>query len=256
MMKNLRFQFNLKKAMCFLFLLPFVFLFTQTYAQENNQESSGSSGLDLRFGGKFGTTLSSFTNQQPYTNQAQGLTAGGFVRYGLTDALTVQLEVNYFQQGGRLTNFDVPSMYGSIDWYDMEVSNQYLRMHNIEVPLLAQYTLTFNKLSVVGQLGPSFGYNVHSGVISDQTAFNTGAYPRNYSDEKNVTSKINALQYSITAGISIEYPLIKDIALSLEGRYRYGLNSVYDGYSYLSIPQVQGDLQNHSTYFSIGFIYK
>lgn len=255
-MKNLRLRSNLKKVMCFLFLFPFMFLSFETFAQGKKQESNGSTGLKLGFGGKFGTTLSSFTNQQPYTNQAQGITAGGFVRYGLTDALSVQLEANYFQQGGRLTNFDIPSMYGSYDWYNLEASNQYLRMHNIEVPLLAQYKFSFNKLAIIGQLGPSFGYNMHSGVISEQTAFNSGVYPTSYTDEKNVTSKVNALQYSITAGISIEYPLIKNMALSIEGRYRYGLNSVYDGYSYIGIPQVQGDLQNHSSYFSIGFIYK
>lgn len=256
MMKNLQLRSNLKKAMCFLFLLPFVFLFSQTHAQENKQESNGGAGLSLRYGGKFGTTLSSFTNQQPYTNQAQGITAGGFVRYGLTESLSVQLEINYFQQGGRLTKFDVPSMYGSADWYDLEASNQYLRMHNIEVPLLAQYKYSFDKLDVIGHFGPSFGYNMHSGVRSEQTAFNSGIYLRNYTEEKDITSKINAFQYSITAGISLEYPLIKNIALSVDGRYRYGLNSVYDGYSYIGIPQVQGDLINHSTYFSIGFIYK
>ncbi len=254
-MKNIQTYSNRGKIIPLLVLIAFILAGTPLSAQEDDSESEGSD-LPINFGGKFGTTLSQFTDQQPYTNNAQGYTAGAFVRYNFSQLFSLQLEVNYSQQGGRITNFDVPEYYGLEDkWYDMKVENRYLRMHNLEVPLLAQFSFNLQDTRLKLNLGPAFSYNMHSGILTEGTVFSSKEF-HTYTGEENVSSIINSYEYSAIGGIGFEFDVSDDLFMSIDARYKYGINPVYEGYSYIGIPQIQGDLKNHSLYFTLGLGFK
>ena len=275
-MKNIQTYSNRRKIVPLLVLFAFLLAGNPLIAQEDDSESSGASGgiiSNMDFGGKFGATLSQFTDQQPYTNNAQGYTGGAFVRYGFSELFALQLEANYSQQGGRITNFSVPEYYGFGDynwywdydneknvqrfdestWYEMKVENQYVRMHNLEVPLLAQFTFNLEGTRLKLNLGPAFSYNMHSGILSEGTAF--GSYTdefHTYTGEENISSVINTYEYAAIGGIGFEFDVSDNLFMTIDARYKYGINPVYEGYSYIGIPQIQGDLKNRSLYFTLG----
>ncbi|MEF8812151.1 MAG: porin family protein [Bacteroidales bacterium] len=252
MMKNIQSHSKRGKIIPLLLLLVFILVGYPLIAQEDDSDSEAS-GIPINFGGKFGATLSQFTDQQPYTNNAQGYTGGAFVRYNFSQLFSLQLEANYSQQGGRITRFDVPDYYGlEGSWYDFKVENQYLRMHNLEAPLLAQFSFDLEGNSLIINLGPAFSYNVHSGILSEGTVF-SGREFHTYTGEENVSSIINSYEYSAIGGIGFEFDVSPDMFLTVDARYKYGINPVYEGYSYIGIPQIQGDLKNHSLYFTLGF---
>lgn len=251
-MKNIQTYSNRRKIVPLLVLFAFILAGNPLIAQDDDSDSEAS-GTAISFGGKFGTTLSQFTDQQPYTNNAQGYTAGGFFRYSFSELFALQLEANYSQQGGRITNFDVPEYYGLEDsWYDKKVENQYLRMHNVEVPLLAQFSFDLEGTRLKLNLGPAFSYNMHSGMLTEGTVF-SGKEFHTYTGEENVSSIINSYEYSAIGGIGFEFDVSNHMFLTIDARYKYGINPVYEGYSYIGIPQIQGDLKNHSMYFTLGF---
>lgn len=252
MMKKILIFNNQGSIVSLLFLLVFILTGSTLNAQNEDAESE-TTASPIQIGAKFGTTLSQFTDQQPYTNNAQGLTAGAFVRYGFSDLFALQLEASYSQQGGRLTNYDVPDYYGLTDtWYDMKAENRYLRMHNIEVPLLAQFSFKMNDTRLKLNLGPAFSYNLHSGILAEGTVFSDNEF-HTYTGEENISSVINSYEYSAIGGIGFEFDVSDNLFLTVDARYKYGINPVYEGYSYIRIPQIQGDLQNHSMYFTLGF---
>lgn len=251
-MRKIQILSNRGSIIPLLLLFAFILAGQPLIAQEDDSDSEPS-GTAISFGGKFGATLSQFTDQQPYTNNAQGYTGGAFFRYNFSQLFSLQLEANYSQQGGRITNFNVPEYYGLEDsWYDMKVENQYLRMHNVEVPLLAQFSINLEDNRLKINLGPAFSYNMHSGILSEGTVF-SGKEFHTYTGEENVSSIINSYEYSAIGGIGFEFDVSPDMFLTVDARYKYGINPVYEGYSYISIPQIQGDLKNHSLYFTLGF---
>ncbi len=251
MMKNIQTHSNRRKIIPLLVLFAFILAGNPLNAQDEDSDSEAS-GPEINFGGKFGTTLSQFTDQQPYTNNAQGYTGGAFLRYNFSQLFALQLEANYSQQGGRITNFDVPDYYGlEGSWYDIKVENQYLRMHNVEVPLLAQFSIDLEGNRLKLNLGPTFSYNIHSGILSEGTVI-SGKEFHTYTGEENVSSKINSYEYAGIGGVGFEFDVSDDMFLTIDARYKYGINPVYEGYSYIRIPQIQGDLKNHSMYFTLG----
>jgi hypothetical protein len=252
MMKKIQIHNNRRKIVPLLVLFAFIFACKPLSAQEDDSDSEAS-GTAINFGGKFGTTLSQFTDQQPYTNNAQGYTGGAFIRYSFSELFALQLEANYSQQGGRITNFDVPEYYGlSGTWYDMKAENRYLRMHNIEAPLLAQFSFNLEGTRLKLNLGPAFSYNVHSGILTEGTVFSGNEF-HTYTGEQNISSVINSYEYSAIGGIGFEFDVSDNLFLTIDARYKYGINPVYEGYSYIGIPQIQGDLKNHTMYFTLGF---
>jgi len=250
-MKNIKTNSNLGKIIPFLLLFVFIFAGYSLRAQNDDGESTAES-MKMDFGGKFGTTISQFTNQQPYTNNAQGITGGGFFRLHFHKLFGVQAEINYSQQGGRITNFEVPGYYGiDNNWYDLKVENQYLRLHKIEIPILGEFSYKLKDTKVKVNLGPAFSYNAHSGIHSEGTAI-SGLEFHTYTGEENVTSKINSYEFAAIGGIGFEFDVSNSIFLTVDARYKYGFNPVYEGFSYIGIPQIQGDLKNHSFSFTIG----
>ena len=178
---------------------------------------------------------------------------GAFVNYSFNEDMAVQLEAGYFQQGGRLLNIYVPDYIGNPSWYQANVKNKESIMHNIEVPVLFKYSYGLSGFTLNGFIGPSFGYNMHTGVKKEGTIVDQQGAPHTYTGEENITNNMEKIQYSATVGIGIEVPVSDSYYILVDVRYRYGINSVYNGYSYLDITEIQGDLKNNTLYFTLGF---
>ncbi len=246
-------RFMIKQLLYRELLLVAVFLFcTVTMVAQEDVSSGGGFLNNMKYGLKFGTTISEFTNQQPHTNSNQGITVGGFVDYGFNEKMSLQLEVGYFQQGGRLLDIYIPDYSGNSSWYIINIKNKEIIMHNIELPVLFKYSLKISGFKLNGFIGPSFGYNLHTGVIKEGTIIDEYGGPHTYTGEENITNNMEKIQYSATAGIGFELPISDKLYILIDARYRYGINSVYNGYSYLEIPEIQGNLKNNSMYFTIG----
>jgi opacity protein-like surface antigen len=252
-MKHLFRKLFLKRAVIYILFLGITYLAfaDKTIAQESG---SGSSLLgNMYYGGKFGTTISQFTNQQPHTYIKQGITAGGFIGYNFTDNLAVQLEINYLQEGGQLLSIEHSVDLSNPSWIETKTDNQSVTLNNLDIPLMAKYSYPIGTSKVFVNAGAAFGYNMHSGVDHETTILTEIGSVSTYTSEENITNKIEKINVGIIAGIGFEIPVLTNNYILIDARYRYGLMPVYKGYSYRGLPQVTGDLKNNTMYFTIGF---
>jgi hypothetical protein len=212
----------------------------------------------IQFGIKVGTTLNRFSSEQPHNNYKPGLIAGGFVSYKLSNLLALQLEPVYMQQGGNLISVYDPSLYLLTDYpFSILVKDQKITFHNIDIPLLLKAEKSIRGLNVFCVAGPALALNVQSVTknnVSARSGVSSGTIPvyYDYYEEETITSNIEFLQYGVIGGIGFNTPIGKH-TLIFDVKYRYGINKTYKGYSYLGIPQVQGDLKTNTFYITLGF---
>ncbi|MBI9052990.1 MAG: PorT family protein [Bacteroidales bacterium] len=215
------------------------------------QSTEANNALNIGFGAKIGTTISTFTNEQPHSNSLQGLKAGVFANYSFNENMAVQIEAEYSQEGGRLLYHDVPYLVGQDTWYNLDIENQELVLHNVNIPILFKYTLSLKNFDVVGLIGPDVGYNITAIANKEGTVFTEVGGFNTYKSSEDVSSNIENFNVAATAGLGIEIPAGK-FDLLIDVRYRYGFTSVYNSYSYIGIPQINGDLRNHTMSFTLG----
>ena len=209
----------------------------------------------IQYGIKVGTTLSTFSSEQPHNNYKPGFIGGVFVSYRLSDNMALQLEPSYMQQGGNLISIYDYTMFLVPDPpFLLEIREQKITFHNVEIPLLLKYEKTVGRLNLFGVAGPSLGINFSSNTRTNVSARSLDEIPiyYNFYTEENITSSIELLQYGVVGGIGFETPVGKH-SLIFDVKYRYGLNKTYPGYSYLGIYQIQGDLKTNSFYVTLGF---
>lgn len=236
-------QFLKKKLVYLIFSGAICLYFTgNTIAQQN-----------VYYGGKFGTTITQFTNQQPHTSVKQGITAGGFVGYNFNDKMALQLELNYLQEGGQLLSVEHSWDLSNSSWINIKTDNQNVSLHNLDIPLMFKYSYPISHSKIFLVAGPALGINFHSGIKHETTILTEIGNVSTYTSEENITSKIERYNIGITAGIGFEVPVFTDNYLLFDLRYRYGILPVYKGYSYRGLPQITGDLQNNTMYITIGF---
>jgi len=207
----------------------------------------------IYYGGRFGTTISQFTNQQPHTNAMQGITGGAFIGYSLNDKMAVQLEINYLEEGGQLLNIETEADLGYDTWYSTKADNQKLILHNIDIPLMSRYSIPLGSAKLFALIGADIDINIYSGISHETTVYDDDGNITTYYGNENVTSKIERYTVGATGGIGFEIPVFTSNYILIDARYRYGVMPSYVGYSYRGIPQITGDLSNNTMYFTIGF---
>lgn len=248
-MKHLFRKLFLKKKLLYILLSGTICLYftANTIAQEGTILES------IYYGGKFGTTITQFTNQQPHTTVKQGITAGGFVGYNFNDNMAIQLELNYLQEGGQLLSIEYAEDLSNYSWDMVSINNQNVTLHNLDIPLMFKYSYPLGAFKIFAVVGPDLGINFHSGIKHETTVFTEIGSISTYTGEENITSKIERYNVGITAGLGFEIPVLSNNYILIDARYRYGMMPVYKGYSYREIPQITGDLRNNTMYFTIGF---
>jgi hypothetical protein len=234
-----------------------MFLFTFSLSgQVDSVKKSGNNFMSkITYGVKVGATLSTFSTEQPHTNFKPGLIAGVFVTYKLSNSFALQLEPTYIQQGGNLISIrDYAMLLVPDPPFFLELNDQRITFHNIDLPLLIKYELPVGGLKVFAVAGPSIAYNFNTETQNDITARSQEYIPvyYNFHQEDNISSDIKSWQYGAVGGIGFKTPVGKH-TLMFDIRYRYSLNKTYPGYSYLGIFQTQGDLRTNTLYFTLGF---
>lgn len=245
-----RVKLFLKKKLMYMFFLGTICLYFADNATA--QEASNTTSSGVHFGGKFGTTVSQFTNQQPHTTVKQGITAGGFVYYSFNNHIAIQLDLNYMQEGGQLLYFDLPYLLSNSTWYDVKTENQNVTLHNLNIPLMFKYSFPLGASKIFAVVGPDVSINFHSGIKHETTVIRDDGSFHTYTGEENITKKIERYNVGITAGIGFEIPVFSNKYIIIDARYRYGMMPVYKSYSYVGIPQITGNLKNNTMYFTVG----
>ncbi len=250
-MKHLFKKQFLKKKLLYLLFLGTICLYFSV--RTTAQESDSSFLENIYYSGKFGTTVTQFTNQQPHTTVKQGITAGGFAGYNFNDNMAIQLELNYLQEGGQLLSIEHSWDLSNSSWIETKTDNQNVTLHNLDIPLMFKYSYPIGHSKIFLVAGPALGINFHSGIKHETTILTEIGSVSTYTSEENITSKIERYNVGITAGIGFEIPVSASNYILIDARYRYGLTPVYMGYSYRGLPQITGDLQNNTMYFTVGF---
>jgi hypothetical protein len=250
---------NLKNILRIAFSMICLLLFAFSVSGQEKTDSTNKSQSDfmskITYGIKVGSTLSSFSTEQPHTNFKPGFMAGVFISYKLTASLDLQLEPTYIQQGGNLISIlDYQLFLVPDPPYSYEFMDQRITFHNIDVPLLIKYKTSVFGLKVFAVAGPSIAYNIRTinhNEVSARTFEKVPVY-FDFNREENISSNIKSWQYGTVGGIGFETPVGKH-TLIFDIRYRYSLNKTYPGFSYLGIYQIQGDLRTNTLYFTLGF---
>jgi len=237
------------------FSLLCLFLFTFSLLGQEETETETGSVKRIGYGIKAGATLSRFSSAQPHINFKPGLAASVFVTYPFSESLALQLEPTYLQQGGNLISIlDYPMFLVPDPPFLLEIRDQKVTFHNIDIPLLVKFEKSIAGLKLFAVAGPSIGFNLNAETKSSVSARSWDQIPvyYNFYQEENITSNIKSIQYGALGGIGFETP-VGTHKIIFDVKYRYSLNTTYQGYSYLGIEQIQGDLRTNSLYFTLGF---
>jgi hypothetical protein len=220
-------------------------------AQEG-QSGDEKSGTSLNYGFKAGTNFHSFTNQQPHTSGKIGYSAAAFGRYSFSDLLAVQMELGYFQQGGKYVEFIDESRYGAPESYATKyVKDADVTLHNVYVPVQAHLSF-FDKAYLPDLLiGPYMDVNFaatetyeKTGQIDDNFVTTTGA--------DVVTDQYEMFQFGATAGLSFNVPTSKDFSFLFDVSYKYGIFPVKESYSYIDFYNVADDINSNALSVTVG----
>lgn len=250
-MEQLFLKLLLKQKLKLILLLGVIFIMFNGSSYAQDADNSG--GFDIYYGGKFGTTVSQFTNEQPHTNVTQGITAGGFIGYNINEKMAVQLEISYFEEGGQLLNFETEYDLGFDTWYFAKADNQKITLHNIDIPVLFKYAIPLGAVKLHAVLGADLAINFYANNSHETTVYADDGNITTFTGDEDITSKIERYSIGATGGIGFEIPVLTNNYILIDARYKYGITPVYKGYSYRGIPQITGDLANNSMYIAIGF---
>jgi len=237
-----------------------LFGFTESFAQDADVVSTG--GSDFAFGAKVGVNFNQFS--QPLTTV--GGSAGGFVRYQVSDFLQVQGELIYSLEGGgrmdysRNFNLNPGSGSGSGSSFDgpidfVQYVNRSILLHVVEVPISARFTLPeLNGGAIVPRLivGVSYSYNF-AAIEDNDKLFNfvDGTRGLVSNTTENVSGDYFQHNFSVHAGIAIDFNLADAKVFTMEFKYRRGFSNLNQ------VETIITELTDklYSSGFSINFSY-
>ncbi len=240
-----------RKIIKTLFILIFLSPFLTGYSQDDAASTtSGTFVYGLHAGGNVSTFYS-----QPHTGIIPGLTGGIHARYGFNSSLSVQAELNYVEQGGRLLRITNPDQLGTAPIFLNQVEDRKDKIYEIEFPLLLTFDIHLGNGTLRLLAGPSIAYTIYAGSNVETTAQfpGSGVMYATFSDNEDITKSIEPFQYNISGGLAFEFPVLSNKSMTIDFRYRYTINAIYPGYSYLGIAEVSSDLHAYGVSATIGF---
>ena len=239
-----------------------LFGFTEAFAQDEINIDGTSGTVDLVIGAKVGVNFNQFS--QPLTTI--GGSAGGFVRYQVLDFLEVQGELIYSLQGGGRMEFSRDynlstgsgsggsSFDGPIDY--VQYVNRTVLLHVVEVPISARLGLPeLNGGAIVPKLivGGSYSYNFAAGEKNDKIFnFVNGTRGLVSDTYDNVSANSFPHNFSLHAGLALDFNLADAKVFTMEFKYRQGLSNLNQVET--TITELTDRL--YSSGFSINFAYR
>jgi len=227
---------------------------------EHKKNNTPPDSLKNRFeiGINGGLSLNQFTKGQPHTSLNTGYTAGLSLNYKLFNHISLQVEVNSLQQGGRLLRFLDDTSLGLPESFETKnVTNSSYALNSIEIPLLINYTF---------KIKPTWAPTIYVGGSYAHTYNVTENYQKTgdllpgediivtASGSRNVTSSFNGGRINLIFGANIKLPLTSRLLLLIDMRYLEGLTSAVDNYSYMSKIGFGSALRTNSFLSKVGII--
>lgn len=221
-------------------------------AQEEQSDEEKSTGIPLSFGLKAGTNFHSFTDQQPHTGSKMGYSGGLFVMYSFSNAVAVQLDAAYFQQGGRYIQFVDETRFGAPEEYSTKyVKDASVTLHNVFVPLQARISVSNEPYLPDLLIGPYIDVNFAATETYEKTGQINDQYVTTVGNDV-VTDQYKMLQYGATAALSFTIPTNKNLSVLFDVAYKYGVFPVKEGFSYIDLYNVSGDINSNALSVSVG----
>jgi len=242
-----------------IFLLTFASItFLTNVAIAQNKEAQDSLKNRIEIGAAGGFSLNQFTTGQPHTGSNMGYAAGLSVNYKLYKDISVQLELNSLQQGGRMIRFKDDTRIGLPESFETKnVTNSSYTLNSIEVPLLINYTFKIKpSWKPSAYIGASYAYTFN---VTERYQKTGNLLPgediiATVSDSQNATSSFNASRLNFIIGANLKLPLTSKLLLLLDMRYLNGLTPAREHYSYMDKIGFGSDIRTNSFLSKIGII--
>lgn len=187
-------------------LLLAAFTGTLSAAMAQQQQTTGESSLQPKFGIKGGINLSNlYVDDVKDENMKVGVNVGVFGKFPVTQGFSIQPELLYSSKGAKLA-------------YDNILGNGEYRfnLNYVELPVLAVFNLGKN-------------FNIHAGpYVSLLTSANIKRLDKKNNEIDNIadldTDNFKRFDYGLVGGVGLD---IENFTIG--ARYNYGLNEIGDG---------------------------
>ena len=253
------------KNICLCFLTSTVFLLQATTAKaqsadENKHADQSSDTTQTRFEVGFagGLAVNNFLSGQPHTGSNTGYTAGLSVNYKVFKNISLQLEANFLQQGGRLILFKDDTRLGLPESLETKnVTNSSYTLNSVEVPVLVNYTFPVKQAwkpslyiggSYVNTLNANEKYQKTGDLLPGEDIIAT------ISGSRNSTASFNTSKVNFIIGANLKLPLTAKLLLLIDMRYLNGLTPSRENYSYMDKVGFGTDVRANSFVSRIGLI--
>lgn len=170
-----------------------------------------SNAQSTRFGVKAGANISWLNGDADLPKPVPGFHAGGFVEIKISDKFSIQPEILFSTQGGKVQVFE---NYG----YSYYSEKQTISLGYLNIPILAKYYIT-KGFSI--EAGPQTGINLYARKKFDY--YSDRGVITQVSGNLDVKETVKALDFGLALGVS--YYLNEK--LFLQARYVVGLTSVH-----------------------------
>ena len=230
----------------------------QTVDKSETDTTSDTSTHRFEIGVSGGLSFNQFTKGQPHTSQNQGYTAGLSINYKLIHGISLQLEANFLQQGGRTVTFKDDTRLGLPESFDTKnTTNSSFAINSIEIPLLINYTFNIKqswKPSIYAGASYAYAYNVKEDYQKTGDLLPGEDIIATVTDSRNVTNQFNSSRVNFVAGANIKLPLTSKLLLLIDMRYLNGLSPARENYSYMDKIGFGSDIRTNSFISKIGII--
>jgi hypothetical protein len=223
-----------------------------------SNKTIGSDSSRFELGIAAGASFNDFTKGQPHTSSNNGFTGGFSINYKLYKNFSIQLEVNYLQQGGRMLLFKDDTRIGLPENLDNKnVTNSSFKLNTLDVPVLLNYSFKTKQtwkpsIYLGGSYGNTFNttesYQKTGDLLPGEDIIAT------VSGTRNVTSEFNSSRINFIAGANLKLPLTSRLLLLIDMRYLNGLTPAREHYSYMDKIGFGSNIRTNSFLTRIGVI--
>ncbi|KIO76452.1 hypothetical protein TH53_15050 [Pedobacter lusitanus] len=176
----------------------------------------------------------------------------------MAKGISLQLEVNVLQQGGRMIRFKDDTRIGLPESFETKnVKNSSYKLNSIEIPLLINYTFKIKPLwkpSIYAGASYSYTYNVNETYQKTGNLLPGEDIIATVSGSQNATNLFNASRLNLIVGANLKLPLTSKFLLLIDMRYLNGATSARDKYSYMEKAGFGTDIRTNSFLTKLGII--
>jgi hypothetical protein len=200
---------------------------------------------EVKWGVKGGFNMSTLKAGYPSEKYSPGFHIGGIADFKISDKFSIQPELFYSLEGGKL-NFAFVMDFEEMGSMTMKI-NEDIKLGYLQLPVMMKYMVA-DKLSV--EFGPQIGYLIH-GKNNYDIQFITPDSSEDFSESMDMKEVMKSVNYGLNFGIG--YELKNNIFF--QGRYHLGLsdNSKNKSSSEEEDYEFSSSVKNRGFQLSIGY---